>query len=231
MHVNFIINIRLCLLVGTSILLALYALFSAFPLPSKYYPSSSSDLASWFQFIGGLAAVGVAIYFSSHQQRVKQREDEHVAYVTAINLLSNITINTIQLKRTYLLLNSSMESTKYRAVAEEWEAELGKIIPPSESQFLNIARSASSGGVLLAEAWGEIDYLKRCVGLWTNVDLPKLIGQRNYSLVQVAHQEYTSQFTSICRDILVAHEKAEIAIKNYCYKHPMGRFSNGSTAN
>lgn len=225
MHVSFKIDLRLSVVVAFCAAITIYSAITAYPALREYFPQNSSDLAAWFQFVGGVAAVVVAIYFSVHQKNTKHREDEHLAYVAALGLMSVAAINSLQIRRIYSLLLDSKDPSDVRSTALRWQSELAKLTAPTESQMVNIVRSQKSGGIKLAETWGEIEYLKQCVNIWANEDIEFLISFGLFDKMREAHVEYVNQFSEICRNIMVSHEEAEAEIKKYCYRHPEGKFA------
>lgn len=225
MHVSFKFDLRLSIVIAFCAAIAIYSTITAYPELRRYFPQNSSDLAAWFQFVGGVAAVVVAIYFSVHQKNTKLREDEHLAYVAALGLMSVAAINSLQIRRIYTLFLDSKESSDVRSTALSWHSELAKLTAPTDPQMVNIVRSQNSGGIKLAETWGEIEYLKQCVNIWANEDVEILIRYGLFDKMREAHREYVSQFAEICRNIMSSHEEAEAEIKKYCYRHPEGKFA------
>ena len=105
MVVTLKIDGRLVLLTAAYLSIGIAALLLAFPGALIWVPSNSSELASWFQAIGSVVAVAVAIAVPY----VQHRNDRNVQVAEAV--LHSITMSE-RLAKQSLLLKSLAESSE-----------------------------------------------------------------------------------------------------------------------
>jgi len=86
MVIKLKIDVRLVLVSAVCLSVAIAILLFLFPIPEIWIPKDSSDLAAWFQAIGSILAIGIAVLIPYVQHKKSEEKEVVVAVLHAITM-------------------------------------------------------------------------------------------------------------------------------------------------